>query len=67
MTMMMPLPTRGNGVLGPERAVQEMAARERRTGHAGDCRDARTEGCRVRAAAAHAEREHAIEHFPSIN
>ena len=59
---MVSLPARGDGVLGPERAIQEMTPRERRARHARDRRDARAEGRRVRPASAHAQREHTIEH-----
>ena len=44
-----------------------MAAGERGASHSRNRRDARAKGRRIRAASANAEREHAIEHFPSIN
>lgn len=59
----MSLPTRRSRVLGPERAIQEMTPRERRTRHARDRRDARAEGSRVRPASAHTKGEHTIEHW----
>lgn len=58
----MSLPAWRNGILGPERAIQEMTTGERRAGHARDSRDASAERRGVRAASAHAKREHAIEH-----
>ena len=67
MTMMIPLPTWRSRVLRPKRAIQEMAARERRARHARDRRDPRAKGRRVRPAPAHAEREHAIEDFPFVS
>jgi hypothetical protein len=58
----MSLPARWDRVLRPERTIQEMTSGERRAGHACDSRDASTERGGVRAAPAHAEREHTIEH-----
>lgn len=65
VTMMLSLPTRRNGILRPERAIQEMSAGERRTSHSRDRRDARTEWRGVGATSTHAKREHTIEHCQS--
>ena len=62
VTMMMPLSTGRNGVLRPERTIQEMSAGERRTSHSRYGCDARAEGRCIRTASPHAEREHTIEH-----
>jgi hypothetical protein len=62
VTMMMPLPTRRNRVLRPERAIQEMPAGQRRTRHSRNRRDARAKWRRIRATSTHAKREHTIEH-----
>jgi hypothetical protein len=51
-----------NGVLGPERAIQEMTTGERRTSYASNSRDAGAERRSIRTASPHAKREHAIEH-----
>jgi len=61
LATVMSLSTRRDGVLWPEGAIQEMTPRQRRACHARDRSNARTEGGRVGAASAHAEREHAIE------
>ena len=67
VTMMMPLPTRRDGILRPERAIQEMATRERRTSHSRYRRDARAKGRRIRTTSTHAKREHTIEHCPFVH
>ena len=63
VTMMMPLSPRRNWVLRPERAIQEVAARERRASHTGNRCNTRAKWRRVCARSSHAERKHTIEHF----
>ena len=67
VTMMMPLSTRRDGILRPERAIQEMATRECRTSHSRYRRDACAEGRRIRTTSTHAQREHTIEHCPFVH